>query len=35
MGDPRPATDENGVRWRDEAAAHLAAALTAMVRFGA
>ncbi|MFY9691615.1 MAG: creatininase family protein [Candidatus Acidiferrales bacterium] len=35
MGDPRPATVENGVRWRDEAAAHLAAALTAMVRFGA
>ena len=35
MGDPRPATPENGMRWRDEAAAHLAAALTAMVRFGA
>ncbi|MGB7311036.1 MAG: creatininase family protein [Candidatus Acidiferrales bacterium] len=35
MGDPRPATVENGVRWCDEAAAHLAAALTAMVRFGA
>ena len=35
MGDPRPATAENGSRWRDEAAAHLAAALTAMVRFGA
>jgi creatinine amidohydrolase len=35
MGDPRPATAENGARWRDEAAAHLAAALTAMVRFGA
>jgi creatinine amidohydrolase len=35
MGDPRPATAEHGARWRDEAATHLAAALTAMVRFGA
>ncbi len=35
MGDPWPATAENGARWRDEAATHLAAALTAMVRFGA
>lgn len=35
MGDPRPATAESGARWREDAAGHLAAALTAMVRFGA
>jgi creatinine amidohydrolase len=30
MGDPRPATAENGVRWLDQAATRLAAALQAM-----
>jgi creatinine amidohydrolase len=33
MGDPRPATAENGARWLDEAAARLAAALQAMARY--
>jgi creatinine amidohydrolase len=33
MGDPRPATAENGARWIDEAATRLAAALEAMMRF--
>ncbi len=33
MGDPRPATAENGARWIDEAATRLAAALEAMLRF--
>jgi len=33
MGDPRPATAENGARWLDEAATRLAAALEAMMRF--
>ena len=33
MGDPRPATAENGARWLDEAATRLAAALEAMFRF--
>jgi creatinine amidohydrolase len=33
MGDPRPATAENGARWLDEAASRLAAALEAMMRF--
>jgi creatinine amidohydrolase len=33
MGDPRPATAENGARWLDEAATRLAAALEAMIRF--
>ena len=33
MGDPRPATAENGTRWLDEAATRLAAALEAMMRF--
>jgi creatinine amidohydrolase len=30
MGDPRPATAENGMRWLDQAATRLAAALQAM-----
>jgi creatinine amidohydrolase/Fe(II)-dependent formamide hydrolase-like protein len=30
MGDPHPATAENGARWVDEAATKVAAALTAM-----
>jgi creatinine amidohydrolase len=33
MGDPRPATAENGARWLDQAATKLAAALDAMLRF--
>ena len=33
MGDPRPATAENGARWIDEAAAKVAAALEAMLRY--
>jgi creatinine amidohydrolase len=33
MGDPRPATAENGMRWLDEAATRLATALEAMARY--
>jgi creatinine amidohydrolase len=33
MGDPRPATAENGARWLDQASTRLAAALDAMLRF--
>jgi creatinine amidohydrolase len=33
MGDPRPATAENGSRWIEQAAIGLAAALEAMLRF--
>jgi creatinine amidohydrolase len=33
MGDPRPATAENGAQWVDQAATRLAAALEAMLRF--
>lgn len=33
MGDPRPATAENGAKWIDQAATRLAAALEAMLRF--
>jgi creatinine amidohydrolase len=33
MGDPRPATVENGARWLEQAAVRLAAALEAMVRY--
>jgi creatinine amidohydrolase len=33
MGDPRPATAENGARWLDQAATRLAAALEAMAQF--
>jgi creatinine amidohydrolase len=33
LGDPRPATAENGARWIDQAATKLAAALEAMLRF--
>jgi creatinine amidohydrolase len=33
MGDPRPATAENGARWLEEAATRLAAALQAMARY--
>jgi creatinine amidohydrolase len=33
MGDPRPATAENGARWIEEAATRVAAALEAMLRF--
>jgi creatinine amidohydrolase len=33
MGDPRPATAENGKRWLEQAATRLAAALEAMARF--
>jgi creatinine amidohydrolase len=33
MGDPRPATAENGARWMDEAATRLAAALQEMARY--
>jgi creatinine amidohydrolase len=33
MGDPRPATAENGIRWLGQAATHLAAALEAMCRY--
>ena len=32
MGDPRPATAENGARWLDQAATRLAAALEAMIQ---
>jgi creatinine amidohydrolase len=33
MGDPRPATAENGSRWLDKAATRLAAALEAMAHY--
>jgi len=33
MGDPRPATAENGARWVDMAATRIASALEAMVRY--
>ena len=33
MGDPRPATAENGARWVEDAASRIAAALEAMVRY--
>jgi creatinine amidohydrolase len=33
MGDPRPATPENGARWLDQASTRLAAALEAMLSF--
>jgi creatinine amidohydrolase/Fe(II)-dependent formamide hydrolase-like protein len=33
MGDPRPATAENGERWIEEAAVKVAEALMAMVHF--
>jgi creatinine amidohydrolase len=33
LGDPRPATAENGARWLDQASTKLAAALEAMLRF--
>ena len=33
MGDPRPATAENGARWVEEAATKVAAALAAMLKF--
>lgn len=33
MGDPRPATAENGERWIEEAATRIAAALEAMARY--
>lgn len=33
LGDPRPATAENGARWLEEAATRLAAALQAMLNF--
>jgi len=33
LGDPRPATAENGARWLNEAATRLAAALEAMTRY--
>ena len=33
LGDPRPATPENGARWIEEASSRLAAALEAMLRF--
>jgi creatinine amidohydrolase len=33
MGDPRPATAESGVRWLEQAATRLAAALQAMARY--
>ena len=33
MGDPRPATAENGKRWLDQAATRLASALEAMARY--
>jgi len=35
MGDPRPATAENGARWLEQAATRLAAALEAMIRYPA
>jgi creatinine amidohydrolase len=34
MGDPRPATAENGARWIEQAATQLAAALQAMANYG-
>jgi creatinine amidohydrolase len=33
LGDPRPATAENGARWQEQAATRLAAALEAMFRY--
>jgi creatinine amidohydrolase len=33
MGDPRPATAENGARWVEQAASRIAAALAAMARY--
>jgi hypothetical protein len=33
MGDPHPATAENGARWIEQAAARLAIALEAMITF--
>jgi creatinine amidohydrolase len=33
MGDPRAATAENGVRWVEQAASRIAAALEAMARY--
>jgi creatinine amidohydrolase len=33
MGDPRPATAENGARWLEQAATRLAAALEAMIQY--
>jgi creatinine amidohydrolase len=33
MGDPRPATSENGARWLDQGATRLAATLEAMCRY--
>jgi creatinine amidohydrolase len=33
LGDPRPATAENGARWLEQAATRLAAALEAMTRY--
>jgi creatinine amidohydrolase len=33
IGDPRPATAENGARWLEQAATKLAAALQAMAHF--
>lgn len=33
MGDPRPATADNGARWVDQAATRIAAALEAMARY--
>jgi creatinine amidohydrolase len=33
LGDPRPATAENGAKWIEQAATRLAAALQAMVNF--
>jgi creatinine amidohydrolase len=33
MGDPRPATAENGAKWVDEASIRIAAALEAMLRY--
>jgi creatinine amidohydrolase len=35
MGDPRPATEENGSRWLEQASERLAAALQAMARYPA
>ena len=35
LGDPRPATAENGARWLDQAATRLAAALQAMLHYPA
>jgi creatinine amidohydrolase len=33
LGDPRPATAENGARWLEQAATRLAGALSAMLKF--